>query len=101
MSDAKNFLNIITSLSRLTRLIESSLKCGIPRHTAIAVNELALATILKRLESSDPSIKLEADLGDMKQMLCVIRSILATKPAAGLTDKEMQSLAVSLLRVSC
>ncbi|XP_028407669.1 McKusick-Kaufman/Bardet-Biedl syndromes putative chaperonin-like [Dendronephthya gigantea] len=85
------------------QLIDSSITSGLARHTAIAINELALTTILKKLENSHPFIKLPADLGNMDQMLCVIRSILATKPASGLSTNEIQSLAVLLLRgfLSC
>mgnify|MGYP002803909758 FL=1 len=81
------------------RLIESSLKSGLPRHTMIAINEFALCAILAQLENSDHSFKVPADLGNMKQMLSVIRSILATKATTGLTGKELQTLAVLLLRV--
>ena len=63
------------------------------------MNEFALSAILAQLENSDQSIKVSADLGNMKQMLCVIRSILATKPTTGLTSRELQALAVLLLRV--
>ena len=80
-------------------MIESSLKSGLARHTAIRLNEVALDTILNHFESTNAYLTIPADIANMEQMLCVIRSVLETKPATGLTKNELQSLSALLLRV--
>ena len=83
----------------LFRLIESSLKSPLPRYMAIEINEHSLNLILEYLLSSNCPLKINADIGNMQQMLCVIISILGSKCATGINSSEVEHLAILLLRV--
>ncbi|XP_032231953.1 McKusick-Kaufman/Bardet-Biedl syndromes putative chaperonin isoform X2 [Nematostella vectensis] len=81
-----------------TRLIETSIKLAIPRQLVVEVYAYALGIMTSYMVSEKHPWKMKLDVSDMKSMMCLLRSVLHTKPASCLTERDLNHMCTTLLK---
>ena len=78
-------------------LVQSSFDLPVPRALVSQINEHSLEVISNHLQSCQWKMKI--DIGNMKSMLCIVSSIVGTKPACHLSESNGHHISVLIIKV--
>ncbi|OCT79641.1 McKusick-Kaufman/Bardet-Biedl syndromes putative chaperonin [Xenopus laevis] len=79
-------------------LVDRSFNLNIARHTVINISRSLLNTCICYLSSDDCACKIKVDFDSSKPLLCLIRSVVSSKPACMLTTQEADYLSTLILK---
>lgn len=79
-------------------LIENVLRIGLPPTTVIKLNKHLLSLSTNYLKSEFCGCRIPVNFSNTEMLLCLVRSILTSKPACMLTHKEVDHVSALILK---
>ncbi|KAE8600904.1 hypothetical protein XENTR_v10013449 [Xenopus tropicalis] len=79
-------------------LVDHFFNLNIARHTVIKVSRSLLNMCISYLSADDCACKVKVDFNSSKPLLCLIRSVVSSKPACMLTTQEADYISTLILK---
>nr|XP_004610979.1 unnamed protein product [Sorex araneus] len=79
-------------------LIDNVQRLDLPPTTTIRLNKQLLSLCISYLKSEDCGCRIPVDLSSTRMLLCLVRSIITSKPACMLTGKEVDHISTLILK---